>query len=197
MTSPFKLNIGCGGTPLEGYMHLDKIPHPHVDILYDLESGNQMRWSNGDLVGDNAFDEMIMLHTFEHIHNVLPMMEELWRVAKPGCKLGIACPYGSTDNADEDPTHVRRVFANTFTYFSQAWYGKNDYGYRGDWDYTKATFILRRKMVADAQTEAQLIFRIDSLRNVVDEFLAELVAVKPLRKAGFAPVRCKHQIKIR
>jgi len=191
------LNVGCGGTLVPGYRHLDIIDHPHVDYLYDLESGDFIKDRNGVTVPDDTFDEMIMLHTFEHIRNSLGMMQELWRVAKPGCKLGLATPYGSSNNADEDPTHVRHVYENTFTYFSQAWYGKNDYGYRGDWDYVNCTFILRKQYFADADTPGQMAFRIATLRNVVDEFLATLVAVKPLRKAGFAPVRCKHKFKLR
>jgi hypothetical protein len=41
-------------------------------------------------------------------------MQELWRVAKPDAILGIRCPHGASDDADEDPTHVRRMFPRSF-----------------------------------------------------------------------------------
>lgn len=202
MTSPSKLNIGCGGTPLDGYVNLDKVDYPHVDICYDLNSGVRMHWRGGKdhtdpdrhfarEVPDNTFDEMAMIHTVEHVQNILRCMGELWRVAKPGCRLTIACPYGSTDNADEDPTHVRRIFGNSFVYFSQCWYGKNSYGYQGDWELQSVLFKLRKEYFTECTNSAQMRFRIKTLRNVVDEFSAGLVAIKPARKPGFTPIEPK------
>lgn len=125
-----------------------------------------------------------MSHTFEHITRILPLMEELWRIAKPGCSLVIITPYGSSDNADEDPTHVRRVFKDTFFYFSQAWYGQADYGYRGDWDYRLRQFKVDASLFDNSVTEEQIGLAVGQMRNVVLEFLVELVAVKPARAPG-------------
>lgn len=189
-----KLNIGCGGMALPGFYNLDVMDHSHVHIPYDLESGRAMKWGALDgvpdgmwslEVPDNYFDRMLMSHVFEHITNVLPMMEELWRVAKPGCSLVIITPYGSHDSADEDPTHVRRVFKDSFSYFSQGYYGKNDYGYRGDWDFRRRQFTLDGNFFAEDTAPEQVGMAVANLRNVVTEFLGELVAVKPARKPGF------------
>lgn len=198
-----KLNVGCGGKPLNGYVNLDKVKYRHVDIPYDLECGGKMHWTSHDYekegrllvpegcwgheVADNTFDEIILVHVVEHIANILPCMQELYRVAKPGCRMTIACPYGATDNADEDPTHVRRIFGNSFIYLSQAWYGENDYGYRGDWELDRVMYRLRKEHFASCKSSEEIRSRIRLFRNVVDEFVAGLVAVKPLRKAGFAP----------
>ena len=76
---------------------------------------------------DNSATHILMSHVLEHIQNPLPMMEELYRVAKPGCLMVIACPYGSSDDAWEDPTHVRPIFASSTLYFSQPAYWKADY----------------------------------------------------------------------
>lgn len=191
-----KLNVGCGGRVLPGYINLDKFPHPHVHIQYDLEGGDKMKWrpfvlegipetSWGHEVPDNYFDRMLMSHTFEHIHNVLPMMEELWRVAKPGCKLAIITPYGSSDNAWEDPTHVRAVFMDSMMYFSQVWYEKNDYGYRADWHFARRIFKLNKDFFSEDASEQQIGYVLQHMRNVVAEFHCELVAVKPIRKHPF------------
>lgn len=188
MEKPINLNIGCGGTLVPGYRHLDYVDYPHVDYLYDLNSGERIRDRNGILVEDNTFDEMICHHVFEHIREPLNMMYELWRVAKPGCKLMLVTPYGSSDNADEDPTHVRRVFPNTYVYFSQAWYGKNSYGYSGDWELQSVIFDLKRDLFLDAASPAARDFRIKTLRNVVNEFIGGLIAIKPARPPGFIPM---------
>ena len=34
---------------------------------------------------DDTFDEMLALHVVEHIRNPLAAMQELYRIAKPGC----------------------------------------------------------------------------------------------------------------
>lgn len=178
-----KLNIGCGGRKLSGYVHLDRSPYSHVEITYDLESGQRMYWDTGALVADNTFDRMLMSHVIEHIRNPLPMMQELHRVAKPGCKLAILAPYGSSDNAWEDPTHVRAIFMDSMMYFSQAWYEHNDYGYRGDWQFSKRLFVLHKEF--SKAPEEQLGAMIQHYRNMVVEFQCELVAVKPIRKHPF------------
>jgi len=184
-----KLNVGCGGQKLPGFVNLDKIDYPHVDIQFDLEkcaSWNQMRYRDGSAVLDSTFDRMVLSHVIEHIVNLLPMMEELWRVMKPGGKMAVLCPYGSSDNADEDPTHVRRIFKESSIYFSQAVYGQNDYGYRGDWDTTQRIFILNKSFFQDEATDVQISAAIENMRNVVTEFQMELTAVKPCRAPGSA-----------
>jgi hypothetical protein len=42
------------------------------------------------------------------------LMQELHRIAKPNGKLVIRCPHGASDDAWEDPTHVRAFFARSF-----------------------------------------------------------------------------------
>ena len=64
-------------------------------------------------------------------------MQELWRIAKPNAKMVIRVPHGASDDAWEDPTHVRAYFSNSFGYYSQPYYWRADYGYRGDWLHEK------------------------------------------------------------
>jgi SAM-dependent methyltransferase len=183
-----KLNIGCGGKIIPGFINLDKFPHAHVDIIYDLESGEKMHWRGTTLpqmVPDNTFDRMLMSHTFEHIRNILPCMQELWRVAAPGCRLAIITPYGSSDNAWEDPTHVRAVFMDSMMYFSQVWYERNDYGYRGDWHFQRRIFHLNKDFFTDNPSEQQIGYTLQHMRNIVTEFHCELIAVKPMREHPF------------
>jgi SAM-dependent methyltransferase len=68
----------------------------------------------------------------EHLHHTLPLMQELHRVPKPGAKAVIRVPHGASDDAWEDPTHLRGYFQSSSGYFSQQFYWRADYHYRGD-----------------------------------------------------------------
>src|SRR5262249_55235096 len=101
--------------------------------------------------------------------------------AKPNAKLVIRCPHGASDGAWEDPTHLRAYFTHSFGYFSQPYYWRADYGYRGDWQPVKIILAVDRRLHQSAAAEA-IINQINTQRNVVRELIAELVAIKPIRQ---------------
>jgi SAM-dependent methyltransferase len=172
-----RLNVGCGRNVKPGWVNLDSVQLPGVDVVADLERcrGKPLPFD------DNSVDEFLLSHVIEHIRDPLPLMEELHRIAKQNALAVIRVPYGSSDDAFEDPTHVHCYFLNSFGYFSQPFYWRADYGYRGDWLTRKITLVVDRKEYEGV--EAQQIFtRINTLRNVVRETIAELVAVKPIRE---------------
>lgn len=116
----------------------------------------------------------------EHVRDQLPMMEELYRIAKPNAVAIVRVPYGSSDDAFEDPTHVRQIFLNSFGYFSQPFYWRADYNYRGDWMVRKITLVVDK--ANKGLPKEDIMTRVNVLRNTVKEMIAELVAVKPARK---------------
>lgn len=75
------------------------------------------------------------------------MMQELHRIAKPGAKANFRLPNGASDDAFEDPTHVKQYFLQSFGYFSQPYYWRSDYGYRGDWKADKIYFTRKRRKI--------------------------------------------------
>lgn len=170
------LNIGCGRDIKKGWVNLDRQDAPGIDVVADLErlSLNPLPFPN------DTFDGMLMSHVIEHITNVLPMMEELYRVAKPGCELVIRCPHGASDDADEDPTHVRRMFHGSFLAFAQPYYWRADYGYRGDWTTNQVLLLVPRELHKGKNHKA-MFERIQHRRNQVVEMVAFLRAVKPRR----------------
>jgi SAM-dependent methyltransferase len=177
-----KLNIGCGRNTIPGWVNLDMVTLPGVDCVFDLD--NIPRYSRKLPFPDDTFDEMQMFHVIEHLSHPLPIMEELWRVAKPGCKLVIRCPYGSSDNAFEDPTHVRQYFLNSFMYFGQPAYLRADYSYRGDWQEDFRSLVLPKGVTKDMlpPSPQELMQHVMFGRNTVDEFHVQLSAVKPARQ---------------
>lgn len=121
-----RLNIGCGRDIKEGWINLDLFPLEGVDIVTDLEKCA----TDPIPLDDNSIDEFYCSHVIEHVVNTLPLMQELHRIAKPDAVALFRVPYGSSDDAFEDPTHVRQYFRSSFKYFSQPLYWRTDYGYR-------------------------------------------------------------------
>lgn len=185
-----RLNIGCGNDFRESWSNLDLQPREEfrkgTDIWADLEKPPLMVHDVDDqhmMVPADSFSFMHMSHVIEHLHRPLLVMQELHRIAKPGCVLEVSCPYGSSDDAFEDPTHYRQYFLGSWYYFDQGAYHKAQYGYRGDWEMTRIRLRCRAAAIAGTNYPgAMKIIMRD--RNVVIEQIATLVAVKPARDPG-------------
>jgi SAM-dependent methyltransferase len=173
-----RLNLGCGRDAMPGWTNVDSARLPGVDVVADLDRCAETRLP----FEADSVDQFLLSHVIEHLHAPLPLMQELWRIAKPGAKLTILTPYGHSDDAWEDPTHVRPYFINSFAFFAQPNYWRADYGYRGDWQ--PDHIVLKVKRAAnEGLTVDQVMDKIMSQRNVVREMMVELSAVKPMRAA--------------
>ena len=171
-----RLNLGCGRDVRTGWTNLDAMPLPGVDVVADLE-----RCADTPLpFANDTFDELLLSHVIEHIEATLPLMQECWRIAKPGALAIVRVPHGSSDNAWEDPTHVRPYFLGSFNYFTQPFYHQADYGYRGDWLPRRHTVVVRRKGRED-WTAQQVMEAERRERNIIEEIIVELEAIKPAR----------------
>ena len=163
-----RFNIGCGRNIMDGWVNVDKYFHSGLDYATNLDA-DRVKLD----YPDNCADEFLLSHVIEHINKPLPLMQELHRLAKPGALATIRTPYGASDDAWEDPTHVRPYFPHSFGYFSQPYYWRADYGFRGDWRVKQVTLIV------ESQVEMAMI---RMARNVVKEMIATLEAVKPIRE---------------
>ncbi|PEN83938.1 hypothetical protein CN553_27885 [Bacillus cereus] len=173
-----KLHLGCGRNMLKGWMNLDIMPMEGVDIIADL---NQCKTTPLPL-DENSVDEFLASHVVEHIENTLDLMEELHRIAKPNAKMVCHVPYGSSDDAFEDPTHCRQFFLNSFSYFSQPIYWRADYGYKGDWLIEKIILAVDADTYKGKSAE-EILQDVHTYRNVVLEMIVTLQAIKPIREA--------------
>ncbi len=169
-----KLNLGCGFSIKEGWVNIDAVPLDGVDIVCDLETVKEKPID----LPDESVDMFLLSHILEHIRKPLDLMQELWRLAKPKATAVIRVPYGSSDDAWEDQTHVRPYFIRSFGYFSQSYYHFADYGYRGDWLVNNIILFID-KAECEKYTPAQMYEKIDRQRNIVKEMHVELTAVKP------------------
>lgn len=176
-----KLHLGCGKHIMEGWINLDHMALPGVDIVADLDAKSPEGRVSIPL-GDNSVEEFYCAHVLEHIRYPLAMMEELHRIAKPGAVIQFSVPYGSSDGAWEDPTHVRPLFPESFGYFGQPYYHLADYGYRGDWQITQIQLHLPNGPLASEPDIEVIRQTIRRDRNVVGGMIAYLTAIKPIRE---------------
>lgn len=173
---PKRLHLGCGRTILPGWINLDRCPGMGVDVVADLDACATTPLP----FAPDTVAEFLGSHLLEHIHDTLSLMQELHRIARPDALATFLLPYGSSDDAFEDPTHVRAYFVNSFGYFSQPYYWRADYGYRGDWKPERIILKVSKQRYRN-WTPAKVFQEIQVKRNVVLEMVAELRAVKPIR----------------
>jgi hypothetical protein len=105
-----KINIGSGETHLHGFYNLDLMPLDGIDIVADLN--NPL-----DQLPDNCVCEIYSRHTFEHVHNIMGLMQEIHRIVHPGGTIQIIVPHFSNIYSFSDPTHVRFFGLYTMNYF--------------------------------------------------------------------------------
>jgi len=106
-----KLNIGCGNDIRAGWINMDIDPKGDDVLKIDLEHPHF-------LLKDNSVDVIVANDVLEHIHGLIQLMNECWRVMKPGGKFHIEVPLFPTKESVADPTHVRFFVPKSFRYFT-------------------------------------------------------------------------------
>ena len=181
-----RLNVGCGRDIKVGWINMDRMPLPGVDIVTDLDDAEIE-------LPDDSVDMFLLGDVLEHLMEPLAAMQELHRIARPNAKMIVHAPHGASDEAWADPTHVRPMFPESFQYFGQPYYWRADYGYRGDWRVNMVRLLIDKKhRDPDLYT---LNSDIELMRNIVLKMSAILYAVKPIRQPArelIEPVRVEY-----
>jgi SAM-dependent methyltransferase len=172
---PTVLHLGCGNEYIPGWTNID-LSGRKIDIEFDLDKCRTQTLP----LAENSVDGFYMCHALEHIDDTLALMQELHRVARHDAKLFARMPYGSSDDAWEDPSQKRAWFENSFLYFSQPAYSRADYKYNGDWQCKKIILVVNPDIYSLGQEKAYSIIK--TQRNIVKEMIVELHAVKPSRE---------------
>jgi len=122
---PRRLNWGCGDWTIPGWINVDIKEHPGIDIVSDIRDGLPL--------DSDSIDYAVAIHSLPEIPftELVPTLDELRRVLKPGGVLRIALPdldkgieaYHRRDSTyfkvpDEDAESVGAKFVT-----QMVWYG--------------------------------------------------------------------------
>ncbi len=112
-----KYNLGCGADYHYGWVNVDRFPAARPDVVMDLEV---FPWT----LADNSADEILLSHVLEQLGGTadvfLKVMQELYRICKPGSRVVIRVPDPRHDDYLSDPTHQRPVIPGLFQPFDLA-----------------------------------------------------------------------------
>ena len=140
------LDMGCGRSPRNPYGH-DELYG--VDIQFPEEFDSQFFVSANLSIDripfdDGFFDSLSAYEFLEHVPRVMItadgksttfpfvlLMNEVWRVLKPGGRFYAVTPAAPHRSAFQDPTHVNYITRDTHSYFVGSRCGARVYGFTG------------------------------------------------------------------
>jgi predicted SAM-dependent methyltransferase len=143
---PRKLNVGCGHQKMAGWIGIDRVRTAATDIVRDITRGLPF--------DDSSIDEIYCDNVLEHIgpnEDFLFVLNEFYRVLKPGAVAAIIVPDGRSQAAWQDPTHQRAFVPRSALYWNQDLPWPKLYG-------ITANFDVEVQSYGDMQTEAFLKF---------------------------------------
>lgn len=108
--APIRLNLGAGSLLMDGFVNVDFVGLPGIDVVWDLDEGP---WP----FPDECADEIVAFDIFEHVEDPVLFMMECGRVLAPQGKMTVRTGYWKNENAFTDPTHKRFCTERTFDYW--------------------------------------------------------------------------------
>jgi ubiquinone/menaquinone biosynthesis C-methylase UbiE len=166
-----RLNLGCGPNKEAGYIGVDKVKLPTVDVVHNLDIYPYP-------FEDNSADEVICSHILEHLEDLNKTMEELYRICKPNALVKVRAPYYKSHYAFGDATHKHFFTEQSFIYFDSS----HPFAY-----YTTARFeVVKIRLVTHGKRRFLPLKRFLNLFlwNIFDEIWFELRVNKNLIPVG-------------
>ena len=161
-----KLNLGCGYEILEGYINADLKPLAGISVACDLSN---FPWP----FKDEAFDEVRGKDILEHLPDTVKVMEEVYRITKPGGKVFFSVPYWNCWEAITDPTHIRQFNEFTFEFFDPEKWRCQRRPY-----YSSARFSIERQGYGIAPFKPSFaVPYLSSYRVIYNRFLKKVLSI--------------------
>jgi len=120
-----KLDLGCGSSKKDGFLGVDILDFPCIDIKHDL---NIFPYP----FNNNEIDEIWLDNVLEHMNDPVRVIEEVYRVCKNGAKINVGVPYFRSFYATIDPTHKHFFGISWFNYFDPSHLFFEKYNYKKD-----------------------------------------------------------------
>ncbi len=109
------LDIGCGWKKVEGAVSVDLRTQTGPSVCADMDAdGEALHFP----FREDAFDEVHILQTIDHFRNIVPVMEEVHRVARQGAKVVITVAHVSSIYSWSDPVHHLHLTSRSFLCFT-------------------------------------------------------------------------------
>ena len=141
-----RLNVGCGNQKMPGWLGIDCVPTAAANIVRDITWGLPF--------ADSSVAEIYCDNVLEHIgpnDDFIFVLNEFYRVLKPGGTATIIVPDGRSQAAWQDPTHQRAFVPRSALYWNQDLQWPKLYGITADFD-------VELQEYGDPRTEAFLKF---------------------------------------
>ncbi len=107
------IDIGCGEYKHPGSVGVDIAALRGVDVQADVTFSLPFQ--------DSCVDAIYATHVLEHFDNLTQVMDDIWRVCKPGARLYVTVPHATSSFMTwRDPTHRRGLNLSTLSYFDKA-----------------------------------------------------------------------------
>ncbi|WP_051533996.1 methyltransferase domain-containing protein [Desulfitibacter alkalitolerans] len=105
-----KIDLGSGKRRQPGYIGIDRIDIPGVDIVADINKGIPLE--------NDVVDYVIASHSLEHVDDLMKTMEEIYRVCKHMAIVCIVAPYFNTSLNMANPYHKQAFNEHTPRFFT-------------------------------------------------------------------------------
>ena len=106
-----RLNLGSGTDRREGFVNLDLVAMPGVDVAASLGSAPLP-------FRDGAFGVVVCRDILEHV-DVVPAMRDVHRIIAPGGIVVVSAVHFTSRNLYVDPTHIRGFSVRTIEFFAR------------------------------------------------------------------------------
>jgi len=132
---PLRLNLGSGRDWREDWLNVGIGPEGRPDAVLDIAAALELpRFVATERFGtialhEHLFDEIVANDVLEHLPDLVAAMTNCLRLLKIGGLLRIQVPYGLSEGARQDPTHVRGFDERSWSPFTEGFWhaGWRDY----------------------------------------------------------------------
>jgi SAM-dependent methyltransferase len=187
------LDLGCGQRPKNPYQY-ERVYG--IDIRAGLSAPGVEQIAAANLSVEpipfevDRFDSVSAYDFFEHVPRVVidaqgqtrfpfvQLMNEVWRVLKPGGLLYAVTPAYPHEKAFRDPTHVNIIAAKTHRYFTRPELGARMYGYTGDFALRRQVRVLPRGAYEPKGLKSAALRQLDGLVGKRSHLVWEFEAIK-------------------